>query len=76
MNIKITDPTNQIVQEKSKYPYLAKHLSGTIILFTEKERGVNLTENNNHRLGHYSECWLESDFTPLPPEVKITLSND
>lgn len=59
-----------------KYPCLmtANSYSGAIIvLFTKKDFGtVVYSERENQPIGHHSEAWAMSDFTPYNGTIKLS----
>lgn len=59
--------------DELSYPYLGYFKStGRVVLFTEKDTGVEIF--GSYGTGHYSESWCESDAVPFQGE--IVLSND
>ena len=57
-----------------KFPKLMIHTDGTIVFFSESEKGVCVKEGGNTRVGFLATTYCMSDFTDF--EGTITLSND
>ena len=62
------------IKNKIDYPYLGINKDGLIVLFTEERTGVVLQNIVNYPIGHISDDWYESSFTPF--ENIIALQND
>lgn len=68
----------EVIKEEKKtereYPYLAKAMSGLVVLFSKPNTGTVLSPDSAWNVGEYNKFWKESNFTPL--EGKVILQND
>ena len=72
MNIEIKQKSKE--SKERKYPWLGISVNGTIVLFTDKSRGIVLFNAAYLVLGSYSTDWDMEKFTDF--EGEITLSNE
>ena len=60
---------------KCKYPYLGiDQKTGGVILFTKRDTGMVVRQDEDFPIGEYDTNWDESSFTPFAGTVQ--LSND
>lgn len=67
-------------QEKPLYPCLKEScFTGNIVLFTSPRHGTVIhlgkTNNSSYDIGEYKPDFMESKFSLLPANFKLTLSN-
>jgi hypothetical protein len=65
--------------ESKEYPCMKIHKDSDgieyIVLFTNRNEGVCIYSSDEQDIGAFMSCWHESEFKPLPPETKVTISN-
>jgi hypothetical protein len=66
-------------EPERKYPYFGVANQGEseerVVYFTEPATGIQVHEKTNvWGILHYDKLWVESDFTPLPPETQIIIT--
>jgi hypothetical protein len=65
-----------VQQKELAFPKLMLSDSGSVVLFTERERGTVLVAGENlNPLGTYNQYWGMEYFKDLPTEQVVELSN-
>lgn len=60
-------------KQESEYPKLMASVSGNVVLFLEKNRGILLVSDGAKVVGDYETTWIEEYFTDF--DGTVTLSN-
>lgn len=75
MKVTIEKPENE--KQGDNYPCLKSYDEGVrspyVVLFTEPKSGTVVSEGGYWPLGHYSNNWQESKFSPLPKGSKVII---
>lgn len=75
MKVTIEKPENE--KQEIQYPclkiYSECYGGPYVVLFTEPRTGTVVSEGGHWPLGHYTNHWQESKFSPLPKGTKVII---